>query len=74
MIYEYICEECKNVEAVDMRMKDEHPKIVVCSKCGKDCYRNFLTSSIVIPENMRATTDNEIRYDKSNQLHSQKYF
>lgn len=76
MIYEYICEDkdCKNVEELSMKMTDEHPKTVICSKCGKTCYRNFLTSSVVIPENMKATSDTPWRYDKNPNIHGKKYF
>ena len=75
MIYEYICEneDCKNVEEINMRMTDEHPKTVVCSKCGKDCYRNFLTSSIVIPDGMKAGHESW-NYEKNTNIHGRKYF
>lgn len=76
MLYEYICEneECKNIEEVNLPMKDVHPKTLTCSKCGKDCYRNFLTSSIVIPEGMKAGNESPWRYDKNPSIHGKKYF
>lgn len=72
MIYEYFC-ECGNVEEINMKMDCEHPKEVVCSKCEGKAVRKFKVSPIV-PDHMKATTDNTIRYDKRSQIHGRKYF
>lgn len=74
MIYEYTCEECKNVEEINMRMTEDHPKTVICSKCGKDCYRNFLSSSVVIPDYMKAGQESPFNYEKNSNIHGKKYF
>ena len=75
MIYEYFCDDeaCGHVTDIEMKMADEHPKSVPCEKCGKDSFRRF-TVSAVIPDHMKATTDNTIRYDKFSSIHGKKYF
>lgn len=73
MTYEYKCEKCSNIEEVSMKMSDDHPPFVLCSKCRGKAPRYFTVTPIV-PDHMRATTDNAIRYDKNTQVHGRKYF
>lgn len=74
MLYEYKCSECSNIEEINMPMKADHPKTVICSKCGKDCYRNFLNSSVVIPDHMKAGQESPFNYEKNSSVHGRKYF
>lgn len=73
MIYEYRCIKCNHIEEVEMKMTDEHPISVMCTKCRSLANRYFSVSPI-IPEHMKAEAGNQIRYDRSSQIHGKKYF
>lgn len=57
MVYEYRCSKCEEVELKEMSMAEEHPKSIVCGRCGAHAFRVWGNSSVKIPEYFKATSD-----------------
>jgi hypothetical protein len=70
MIYEYKCNKCGHVSEVDLDPNMPLPKLIHCTK--KSC-KGFMSRvwmiNPIVPEHMKATSDNSINYEKSNQIH-----
>lgn len=57
MIYPFHCDKCKVDEDVTAPMVEGPPKIVFCKTCNSEMHRVWATTSVVIPEHMRASED-----------------
>lgn len=63
MVYCYINDETNHEVEIELSMKEDIPKEIEID--GKKYRRKWGESSIVIPENMKATAPHEFSFDKS---------
>ena len=57
MIYPFHCDKCNHDEEISAPMRDGPPKEAKCPECGGDMHRVWKTTSVVIPDHMRAGDD-----------------
>jgi len=57
MTYEYWCEECKQVTAIEKSMMDDIPSFVKCNTCELSIQRMWSNMVVHIPENFKATSE-----------------
>lgn len=74
MVYVYRCSECNKVFDVELDPNKDLPKAIKCKaeNCKGDMFRVWSLNSI-IPEHMKASSGNEIRYDKSSRVHKKSF-
>ena len=75
MIYQYKCNKCEKTFDVDLDPNKDLPKELPCEDkaCKGKLSRVWMINSI-IPEYMKATSGNQVNYEKRNQIHGKKYY
>jgi DNA-directed RNA polymerase subunit RPC12/RpoP len=64
MKYPYRCSNCNKEIELELSIKEELPKEVVCSECEGSMKRIWQTSNVTIPEHMRAGNETPWKYGK----------
>jgi len=57
MTYEYKCEKCEKIIALEKSMKEDIPESIKCPDCKCKATRIWGNMNIHIPEFMKATSD-----------------
>ena len=57
MIYPFHCDACGTDDDIIAPMREGPPKTTKCPKCGEDMHRVWKSTSVVIPDYMKATED-----------------
>jgi predicted nucleic acid-binding Zn ribbon protein len=74
MIYQYKCNTCDKVFDVDLDPRDPFPKEIPCKdEVCKGKMARVWKLNAVIPEHMKATSDNSINYEKRSQVHKKHF-
>lgn len=56
MIYPFRCDNCSKDLELNAPMREGPPKVVICPDCAQPMHRIW-TTSVVIPEHMKAADD-----------------
>ena len=55
-LFTYKCEECKYIFDKEYPYGENPESVVSCPVCGKEAYRYWGSSTIIIPEHFKATS------------------
>ncbi len=74
MIYEYRCETCGEIQEVDLDIQGLLPRDMPCGMGS--CHgrmKRVWSINAVVPDHMKATTDNSINYEKRGTIHKKHF-
>lgn len=56
MRYEFVCDNCKNVQSINIPMDKISETEVFCNKCNNKMHQHW-SASLIVPDYMRAVED-----------------
>lgn len=74
MLYDYVCPLCEKIYEIDLNPNEEFPKNIKCltDSCHGRMIRKWSLNA-VIPEHMKASSGNQINYEKRNTIHKKHF-